>query len=562
MSTTARRDDRIPNIRGDEQHEPREGDHDDGGQMTTAAAIKMNLDRQLLELEALDAIFGPFTVVRKVFGAVRDRDTGAYSSSALATSSCTTTGCSTSSSSTSTSGSRTTRTSPGAGTDDAEAIHKTTGDIVVELAAQELVPEQNEMKGDFRSSSLICSPLTVVLRLPRRNYPEGGGKPVLVEGFPSRSGIMVLPPAALDESQHLPLRKKFEDFLAQLPDDMEVLQDIATFLTEEQVAATSTTPQNGFPQNLQNGEEIISPPPPGRDHSSSSRRLAEWFRSPAFAAALADAGFHSYGPDCWAQSGRDGRGVTIEQVEENVVSVSCDGLEPEDVESWLELEMLSSTALKTSAATCSSGGTTEDEINAEDLQERRFASSFPSRLLQWARAAASEDGFLTTGGGGKINRGKDDLGGGQDVVGTTSDNEDVCDSDDDDDDLSICTTYLPQNLKYDKTRSLAIYTWGRAILKTTPKQAQANFNATVLSGKGSGINLKKMNGLSLEIQSKISRCSLFPVWMEMVVKKVEAENFHAIAVNCRKGRHRSVAAAELLKKLYYPNARTHHLTIC
>ncbi|CAD7946759.1 unnamed protein product [Amoebophrya sp. A120] len=90
-------------------------------------------------------------------------------------------------------------------------------------------------------------------------------------------------------------------------------------------------------------------------------------------------------------------------------------------------------------------------------------------------------------------------------------------------------------------------TWDRAILKTTPKQAQANFNATVLSGKGSGINLKKMNGLySLEIQSKISRCSLFPVWMEMVVKKVEAENFHAIAVNCRKGRHRSILCQSIV----------------
>eukprot|EP00443_Scrippsiella_acuminata_P074121 CAMPEP_0115538794 /NCGR_PEP_ID=MMETSP0271-20121206/89064_1 /TAXON_ID=71861 /ORGANISM="Scrippsiella trochoidea, Strain CCMP3099" /LENGTH=66 /DNA_ID=CAMNT_0002971705 /DNA_START=74 /DNA_END=270 /DNA_ORIENTATION=- len=65
-----------------------------------------------------------------------------------------------------------------------------------------------------------------------------------------------------------------------------------------------------------------------------------------------------------------------------------------------------------------------------------------------------------------------------------------------------------------------------------------------------------MNGLSDEVQSNVASCGLFPRWISMVCAKVEGSDLHAISINCTKGRHRSVAAAEILKKLYYTQATT------
>ena len=43
--------------------------------------------------------------------------------------------------------------------------------------------------------------------------------------------------------------------------------------------------------------------------------------------------------------------------------------------------------------------------------------------------------------------------------------------------------------------------------------------------------------------------------------QVEHSDLKCISINCTKRRHRSVAAAEILKKTYYPNATVKHLTI-
>ena len=50
-------------------------------------------------------------------------------------------------------------------------------------------------------------------------------------------------------------------------------------------------------------------------------------------------------------------------------------------------------------------------------------------------------------------------------------------------------------------------------------------------------------------------------WLSMTVSKIEDGNLQAIGINCAKGRHRSVAAAEILKQLFYPAAKIEHLTI-
>ena len=49
--------------------------------------------------------------------------------------------------------------------------------------------------------------------------------------------------------------------------------------------------------------------------------------------------------------------------------------------------------------------------------------------------------------------------------------------------------------------------------------------------------------------------------MKFHAAQVEHSDLKCISINCTKGRHRSVAAAEILKKTYYPNATVKHLTI-
>jgi hypothetical protein len=110
-------------------------------------------------------------------------------------------------------------------------------------------------------------------------------------------------------------------------------------------------------------------------------------------------------------------------------------------------------------------------------------------------------------------------------------------------------------------RNLLIYTWGRQLRKQSPVDSQKDFNAAVLNGRGGGANLRKENGLCKSVQNNVARCALFPTWLEMVVSAVEKNDLQAISVICAKGRHRSVAAAELLKQKYYPQAKLVHLTI-
>ena len=240
-----------------------------------------------------------------------------------------------------------------------------------------------------------------------------------------------------------------------------------------------------------------------------------------FEKALLSEGFQKYGGGDEVDSSvfaNLAKGVTIERCG----IISCDGLEEDDVREWLACQLA---AVPMDA-------------------ETKMKSNLVRALLQWVRAAAAEDGFAPD------DEVEQDLDGDDD--GTNSNSPST----------TICTAYLQRDAQaYRPDREIAIYTWGRAILKAAPVEAEKNFNATVLSGRGAGINLRKMNGLDVEIQARVSRCSLFPQWMKMVVGKIEAENLKAIAVNCRKGRHRSVAAAELLKKLYYKNAKVTHLTI-
>lgn len=122
----------------------------------------------------------------------------------------------------------------------------------------------------------------------------------------------------------------------------------------------------------------------------------------------------------------------------------------------------------------------------------------------------------------------------------------------------------PEELEVDRNRHLLIYTWGKALRKCKPSDSQSNFNAGILNGRGGGVDLHKMNGTWEEVQRNVSSCSRFPGFLESICTKIETSTpapLHTVSINCTKGRHRSVAAAEILKKYYYPNAVLKHLTI-
>eukprot|EP00438_Fugacium_kawagutii_P016519 Skav222457 [mRNA] locus=scaffold3319:151576:152598:+ [translate_table: standard] len=191
------------------------------------------------------------------------------------------------------------------------------------------------------------------------------------------------------------------------------------------------------------------------------------------------------------------RGVTVELSE--VLSITVDGVDTEDLMDWASMQL------------------TADPGN------------FGARLLEWVTAQRSpEPGFLEDEEEG--TKGPDFLP-------------------------------SPEELGVRRDRLLLVYTWGKALRKAAPGDSEHNFNAGILNGRGGGADLKSMNGLWDEVQSNVASCGLFPRWISMVCAKVEHSDLRCISINCTKGRHRSVAAAEILKKTYYPNATVKHLTI-
>jgi len=178
---------------------------------------------------------------------------------------------------------------------------------------------------------------------------------------------------------------------------------------------------------------------------------------------------------------------------------------------------------------------TVDGIFSEDLidfvsLQLQDGETFGAQLLEWTSAQRSaEPGFLE---------------GAQ--AAPTSDSEE----------------FLPTRDELHVTsRPLLIYTWGKALRKAPPADSQFNFNASVLNGRGGGADLRTQNGLSQEVQDNVRCCGLFPTWLQMVCSKIETSNLHTVSINCTKGRHRSVAAAEILRNVYYPDATIRHLTI-
>ena len=95
-----------------------------------------------------------------------------------------------------------------------------------------------------------------------------------------------------------------------------------------------------------------------------------------------------------------------------------------------------------------------------------------------------------------------------------------------------------------------IWTWGNKKRKACPRTVEHNFNVcNVTAGyKPKGVDLRKVDGTDERLQQKVQRGRNYELYMNALVEKVQQQGVTKIGVNCHKGRHRSVAFAELAKR--------------
>jgi len=97
-------------------------------------------------------------------------------------------------------------------------------------------------------------------------------------------------------------------------------------------------------------------------------------------------------------------------------------------------------------------------------------------------------------------------------------------------------------------RELTILTWGKAVRDKAPPESERNFDVAQISkGKPHGVDLRKNNGLCEAIQKHVAKQTRYPEYQKVVVDFVlHNPSVRIISINCAKGRHRSVAFAQLV----------------
>eukprot|EP00484_Ammonia_sp_Unknown_P025696 CAMPEP_0197035332 /NCGR_PEP_ID=MMETSP1384-20130603/13169_1 /TAXON_ID=29189 /ORGANISM="Ammonia sp." /LENGTH=292 /DNA_ID=CAMNT_0042465381 /DNA_START=33 /DNA_END=911 /DNA_ORIENTATION=+ len=96
---------------------------------------------------------------------------------------------------------------------------------------------------------------------------------------------------------------------------------------------------------------------------------------------------------------------------------------------------------------------------------------------------------------------------------------------------------------------VTIYTWGNKIRKKAPIDSQHNTNVCGVVGyKPHGVDLKHLNGKDARIQEHVAKGKNYDLYANNLKHKIVNEGLRTISINCHKGRHRSVAFAELLAK--------------
>lgn len=112
--------------------------------------------------------------------------------------------------------------------------------------------------------------------------------------------------------------------------------------------------------------------------------------------------------------------------------------------------------------------------------------------------------------------------------------------------------------KISNDRKINITTWG--VKKHLPHDCQIIFDATLFTTKIDG-DIKNLTGLDEKIQKSVINHPKFDIIIENILINIETYNYENIGIICNYGKHRSVAWAELLKKLYYPKSNIKHIGI-
>ena len=107
-------------------------------------------------------------------------------------------------------------------------------------------------------------------------------------------------------------------------------------------------------------------------------------------------------------------------------------------------------------------------------------------------------------------------------------------------------------------RSININTWG--IKKPFSAECDVIFDLTKFQTKlDKDIDVQTITGLTDIIQDSIICHPKFLDIVEKIVDIIETENPKDLGLICNHGKHRSVGWGELVKKLYYKNAKIKHL---
>lgn len=109
---------------------------------------------------------------------------------------------------------------------------------------------------------------------------------------------------------------------------------------------------------------------------------------------------------------------------------------------------------------------------------------------------------------------------------------------------------------------ILIYSWGNGCRVRKPEGSHANFSACGITCLKKGLNLKSLTGKHKSIQECVRESSQFRPLIQSIIDTVrEDSSITTISINCTRGKHRSVAIAEILKNDIFPCATVQHLEI-
>ncbi len=120
------------------------------------------------------------------------------------------------------------------------------------------------------------------------------------------------------------------------------------------------------------------------------------------------------------------------------------------------------------------------------------------------------------------------------------------------------TAKLAETVTVNAERELTIYTWGANQRKEIKETVDHHFDVRNISLDDPP---RTETGRDATVQTRILSITKFYNYIQNIVKKIEDKHYNSIAICCHRGKHRSVAIAEILKNKYYPLATVVHYEI-